>query len=104
MDDGSVPVPDLVGLPVPLATEVGHDAAVVVIAADLDGPPLGALTWPGVHVVTTQDPSAGALVPRWDVVRIAFRRADGDAAGDREPRLPPPDPGGLEAEAAPGGG
>ena len=95
-------MPDLVGLPVPLAREVGHDAAVVVVAADLDGPPLGALSWPGVHVVTAQDPAAGTLVASWDVVRIAFRRADGDAAGDREPRPPPPDPGELEAEAAPG--
>ena len=49
-------MPVLVGLAVPVAREVGHAAAVVVVAADLDGPPLAALTWPGVHVVTSQDP------------------------------------------------
>ena len=96
--DGRVPVPDLVGLPVSEAREVGHEAAVVV-AADVDGPPLGALTWPGVWIVTAQDPGSYARVRRWDNVRIMFRRADGDEAGDRQPRLPSPSPDDLEAHA-----
>ncbi len=97
--DGRVAVPDLVGLPVTLARDVGHDAAVVVVAADVDGPPLGSLTWPGLWVVTGQDPVAGTPVPKWDNVHITFGRAGGDETGDREPRLPPPDPGHLQAHA-----
>jgi len=99
-DDERVCVPDLIGLPVHEARDVGHQAAVVVVAVDVDGPALGALTWPGVWIVTGQDPGAGARVRKWDNVRITFRRADGDEAGDREPRLPPPSPDDLEAHAA----
>ena len=91
-------VPDLVGLPVHEARDVGHEAAVVVVSADVDGPALGALTWPGVWVVTAQEPAAGSDVRRWATVRIAFRRAGGDEAGDREPRTPP-GLGDLEARA-----
>jgi len=94
-----VVVPDLVGLPMHEARDAGHHAAVVVVAADVDGPPLGALTRPGVWVVTAQDPSSGSSVAKWDNVRITFRRADGNEAGDREPRLPPPSPDDLETHA-----
>ena len=87
---GQVAVPHLVGLAVPRAREVGHDAAVVVVGADVDGPPLGSLAWPGVTVVTGQDPVAGTRVPKWADVRITFRPAGGNEAGDREPRLLPP--------------
>lgn len=97
--DGRVVVPDLVGLPVDEARDVGHQAAVVVVATDVDGPALGALTWPGVWIVTGQDPDPGSPVQKWDNVRITFRRADGNEAGDREPRLPPPNPDDLEAHA-----
>jgi len=97
--DGRVVVPDLVGLPVHEARDVGHQAAVVVVAADVDGPPLGELTWPGLWIVTAQDPGPGSPVRKWDNVRITFRRADGNEADDREPRLPPPSPDDLAAHA-----
>lgn len=97
--DGRVTVPHVVGLPVHEARDVGHDAGVLVVSADVDGPALGALTWPGVWLVTAQDPDAGFRVQKWDNVRITFRRADGDEVGDREPRLPPPSPDALEAHA-----
>lgn len=97
--DGSVVAPD-VGSEVSLARTVGHDARVVVVAADVDGPPLGMLTWPGVWVVTEQEPPASCRVAKWDNVRATFRRADGNEAGDREPRLPSPSPDQLEARAS----
>jgi hypothetical protein len=97
--DGQVAVPDLVGLGVSLAMDAGHEAAVVVVAADVDGPPLGSLTWPGVWVVTDQQPVAGSRIPKWDNVRVTFRRAGGNEAGDREPRLPSPSPDQLKAHA-----
>ena len=95
-------MPDLVGLPVPLAREVGHEAALVVVAADVDGPALGALTWPGLWLVTSQEPAAGTRVATWEYVRVTFRRADGDEAGDPVPRLPSPAPDDLTAGAAVG--
>lgn len=90
-------VPDLVGLVVGDAVQAGHDAGVVVVSQHLDGPPLGALTLPGTWLVDGQAPGAGAAVARGAVVRITFREAGGDDAGVREPRLPGPDPGHLEA-------
>lgn len=99
--DGRVLVPDLVGLSVHQARDVGHEAAVLVVAADVDGPPLGALTWPGAWVVTAQDPGVGSSVQKWENVRVSFGRADGNEAGDREPRLPPPSPDELQAGAGP---
>ncbi|MEV8440403.1 PASTA domain-containing protein [Actinosynnema sp. NPDC051121] len=67
-------VPDLVGLTVPLARRTGDEAGVVVTSRDVDGPPLGALTWPGTWVVTAQEPQAGARVRRGAVVMIDFER------------------------------
>ena len=67
-------VPHLVGVTVPEARKRGHDAGVVVTSRDVDGPPLGALTWPGTWVVTGQAPSAGERVRRGSVVMIDFER------------------------------
>ena len=78
-----VTVPLLVGLTVREARRVGHDSGVVVTSADVDGPPLGALTWPGIWIVTAQRPAAGSDVERWAAVVIEFeKRAGGDGAGD----------------------
>lgn len=92
-------MPDLVGLAVCEARDVGHEEAVVVVATDVDGPALGALTWPGAWIVMAQDPGPGSRVRKWDNVRISFRRADGDEAGDHEPCLPSPSPDDLDAHA-----
>jgi hypothetical protein len=77
-----VQVPALVGMRVREARATGHTARVVVVSSDLDGPPLGALTWPGIWIVTAQRPAAGSRVPRWSTVVIQFKElpgADGDA-------------------------
>ena len=99
-----VTVPNLVGLTVPNARQAGHDIGVVVTAKDLDGAPLGALTWPGIWVVTAQDPRAGHRLRRGEVVTIEFEKFsdDGGGAGDREPRRPLPRPEALHAERDPG--
>jgi PASTA domain len=73
-------VPDLVGMFVREARSVGHRAGVVVTSADLDGPPLGTLTWPGTWVVTAQRPSAGTRLARWDTVVIEFEEVPGEEA------------------------
>ncbi|ROP37706.1 PASTA domain-containing protein [Saccharothrix texasensis] len=68
-------VPHLVGLTVPRAREAGHAAGVVVTSRDPDGPPLGALTWPGTWIVTAQDPAAGRRVRRGAPVVIDFEES-----------------------------
>lgn len=84
-----VTVPHLVGLTVSLARRVAWEAGVVVAAADPDGPPLGALTWPGVWVVTAQHPEPGARLRRLGSMVVEFREwSPGDDAGVREPRSP----------------
>lgn len=79
------------------AVEVGLQAGVVVTSAELDGPPLAALTWPGLWLVESQNPKPGTAVDAGSVVRVTFRSGGGDEAGVREPRLPSPDPGHLTA-------
>ncbi|MFI9006351.1 PASTA domain-containing protein [Actinosynnema sp. NPDC053489] len=67
-------VPLLVGLTVPDARALGQEAGVVVTSRDIDGPPLGALTWPGTWVVTAQEPAAGTPVRRGAVVMVDFEQ------------------------------
>ena len=79
-----VQVPLLVGMVVRDARNAGHQAGVVVVSSDVDGPPLGALTWPGVWIVTAQCPVAGTWMPRWENVVIQFEeRPAGETARDR---------------------
>jgi hypothetical protein len=72
-ESGQVMVPMLVGMTVVDARQAGHRAGLVVVSADVDGPPLGALTWPGTWIVTTQQPAAGNWLARWENVVIEFR-------------------------------
>ncbi|HEY2639938.1 MAG TPA: PASTA domain-containing protein [Streptosporangiaceae bacterium] len=94
-------VPHLVGMNVRDARQAGHQAGLVVVSADTDGPPLGALTWPGVWIVTVQRPAPGTRLSRWDNVVIEFEEQRGGNAGDREPRPPAPDPGALAVDLEP---
>jgi hypothetical protein len=95
-------VPDVVGMTVTDAGRIAHEAGVSLAQFDPDGPPLRALTWPGVWLVTEQDPAPGSELYRWDSVRVRFRSADADGlAGVREPRRPLQDPDGLSARRIP---
>jgi hypothetical protein len=76
-----VEVPLLVGMSVTEARQAGHRAGLVVVSADIDGPPLGALTWPGTWMVTAQRPAPGAGLARWDNVVIEFEELPGGDAG-----------------------
>jgi hypothetical protein len=99
---GQVEVPQLIGMVVADARRAGHQAGVVVVSADVDGPPLGDLSWPGIWIVTAQRPAPGTCVRRWDNVVIEFEELrGGEDAGDREPRIPLPDPGALASEMEP---
>jgi len=93
-------VPDFVGLTVRIARRVGHEYGFVVTGPDLDGPPLGALTWPGTWIVTDQDPAAGTLLARGERVMVRFEEEPGGGtAGVREPRRPSPSPLSVHEEA-----
>src|SRR4051794_29133917 len=70
----AVKVPNLVGLTVPRARKLAWDAGVVLAAEDPDGPPLGALTWPGIWVVTAQHPVAGTVLRRRGSVVVGFEK------------------------------
>ena len=81
-DAGQLEVPDLVGMTVPEARRKGHEAGLVVVSADPDGPPLGGLTWPGTWIVTAQHPAPGARLSQWDNLVIEFEeRRGGEGAG-----------------------
>jgi PASTA domain len=98
-DSGQVELPNLAGMTVADARQNGHEAGLVVVSAHPDGPPLGGLTWPGTWIVTAQHPPPGVRLNRWDNVMIEFEELrGGEEAGDREPRIPLPDPGALAAE------
>jgi hypothetical protein len=72
-----IAVPNLVGMTVDDARRAGHHAGLVVVSADLDGTPLGALTWPGIWVVTAQRPEPAVRLKRWDTVVIEFKEVHG---------------------------
>jgi len=78
-----VTVPDVVGLIVTEARKVAWEAGVVIAAADPDGPPVGALAWPGVWVVTVQTPGPGARMRRRGSLVIEFRKVVEGEADDR---------------------
>ncbi|WP_039794819.1 PASTA domain-containing protein [Amycolatopsis alba] len=84
MASTGVRVPQLVGLPVREARALAHERGLVVASKDIDGPPLGALTWPGTWGVVGQEPASGAVIARGEYVRIKFRRLPDDGGeGDR---------------------
>lgn len=94
-----VTVPDVVGLEMREARRLGGSAGVTLSAADPDGPPLGALTWPGTFVVTAQRPGPGTRIRKWGTVVVDFKpQPPGEESGDREPRVPQPPLGLLRAE------
>jgi len=76
-----VPVPDLVGQPVDIASEMAAAVGLVLSSGDPDGPGIRSRTWPGLFWVTAQDPSAGSVVERGSQVRAAFVE-DGQARSD----------------------
>lgn len=96
-----VTVPDVVGLIVAHARDVTWEAGLAIATDDPDGPPVRALTWPGVWVVTAQHPAPGSRMRRRGSLVIDFKELPGGNAGDREPGRPPPPLDVLAAELDP---
>jgi len=77
-----VTVPDVVGLPFHVGRDVAGDAGVTLANPDPDGPPIGALAWPGLYYITSQSPAAGTTLYRWDSVAVEivpYGEADSNA-------------------------
>jgi hypothetical protein len=88
-----VTVPDVVGLPFHVGRDVANDAGVALANPDPDGPPVGALAWPGLFFITSQRPAAGTSAYRWDSVAVEIV-AHGDAEANawlKHPGTPPAD-------------
>lgn len=85
----TVVVPDVVGMNWDDARKVLHDARLVGIGPDPDGPPPEAIGRPDA-VVVDQSPEAGAVVAPGTSVTLWVERGGG--SGVREPRLPKPEP------------
>jgi hypothetical protein len=88
-----VTVPDVAGLPFHVGRDVANDAGVHLANPDPDGPPIGALAWPGLFYITAQRPAAGTIVFRWDSVTVEIV-AHGDSESNvwrKHPGTPPAD-------------
>lgn len=81
-----VTVPDVVGLPFHMGRDLAADAGVALANIDQDGPPIGALAWPGLYYITRQDPAPGTTLHEWDSVAVEVVK-HGDSP-DREPAVP----------------
>ena len=83
-----VVVPNVVGMPFHVGRDLAYDAGVTLANPDPDEPPIGALAWPGLIYITSQRPTAGTELYRWDSVVIEVA-AYGEA--DSTTRAPFPD-------------
>lgn len=63
-------MPDVVGLPFHVGRDIADDAGVTLANPDPDGPPIGALAWPGLFYITSQRPLPGVEVFRWTSVAV----------------------------------
>ena len=82
-----VVVPDVVGLPFHIGRDLASDAGVTLTNPDPDGPPIGALAWPGLFCITSQHPAAGAEVYQWDSIAVEIT-AGGNAPSPALPLKP----------------
>jgi hypothetical protein len=94
-----VTVPDVVGLPFHVGRDLAAERGVALAGPDPDGPPIGALAWPGLFYIVRQSPAAGAVVTRHSSVVVEIS-ALGDDAGVGAARHPSPRPS-LDAFAMP---
>ncbi|WP_137845189.1 PASTA domain-containing protein [Microbacterium sp. 2FI] len=88
-----VTVPDVVGLPFHVGRDLANDSGVTLANPDPDGPPIGALAWPGLYYITSQIPAAGTTLYRWDSVAVEivpYGEADSNAVA-RPQEVPPAD-------------
>ena len=94
-----VTVPNVVGLPFHVGRDLATERGVTLANPDPDGPPVGALAWPGLFYITSQRPEAGAVVTRHSSVVVEITE-HGDTQQPSE-RIDPNDPHAAPAHARP---
>ena len=67
---GVVEVPDLVGMAFHDARDLVAGMGTALANPDPDGPPIGAVAWPGLFFITTQIPSPGSTINRGESIRV----------------------------------
>jgi hypothetical protein len=72
---GSLVVPKLVGMAFHDARDLVAEIGVALANPDPDGPPIGALAWPGLFYVATQSPQPGADISPGDSIRVTVVKA-----------------------------
>jgi len=93
-------VPDVVGLPFHVGRDLAAEFGVTLANPDADGPPIGALAWPGLFYITSQNPPAGTEAYQWDSVTVeivGYGEAE-DGALRNPPVAPPADVAHAKAE------
>ncbi|SFS17030.1 hypothetical protein SAMN04487846_3430 [Microbacterium sp. cf046] len=86
-----VTVPDVVDMPFHVGRDIASAAGVTLANPDPDGPPIGALAWPGLFYITSQRPEAGTLLYRWDSVVVEIvEHGDAESNALRDSSGPPP--------------
>lgn len=86
-----VTVPDVVGMPFHIGRNVASAAGVTLANPDPDGPPIGALAWPGLFYITSQHPEEGTVVHRWDSVVVEIvEHGDAESHALRDSSGPTP--------------
>ena len=93
-----VVVPDVVGMIFGIGRALATEAGVTLANPDPDGPPIGALAWPGIFIITHQEPEPGTTPYRWDSVQVWVRA---DEASSSVTRLSTATPPSLCARLAP---
>ncbi len=94
-----VTVPDVVGLPFHVGRDLATKAGVTLANSDPDGPPIGALAWPGLYYIVSQSPAAGTQLYKWDSVAVEIvSHGDANSLARRNENDDPPH---LSAHATP---
>ena len=95
----AVEVPDLVGPPFEIASEIARRAELTLTNTDQDSTPISVLAWPGPVYVASQQPTAGSFIPRRAGIGVEIEKyGDEQTQGARllDPAPVPP----LSADAA----
>lgn len=89
-------VPALVGQPFHVARDLAAERELAIAGLDPDGPPIGAVAWPGLWYITSQDPAEGTRLAAWESVRVTVEQHGNE---DGQPAVVSPPPGSLSATA-----
>lgn len=87
----TVVVPNVIGMPFHVGRDIAFEAGVTLANPDPDGPPIGALAWPGLFYITWQHPAAGSVLHEWDSVGVeVVKHGDALSAATRNSPATPP--------------